>query len=288
MFAAEEWSYHLLTLAPPTVLDVTSPTSPTAATFAHARSRGYTSWTPPPISRATFLKEAISRIYQEKIAATHTASAPSSPHSKLTTPALEIARVPTNSDEGTVSESIAARWRCNRHAAEIRAKRNDPNFSTLPPSEDRPMSEYPNVVARLDSQSAPPVPTVPTHRATPSETDTAKHMVSALVVPAGPQVRDPVDVAVDKLVAMGFEASKAKKALADTDTGNNVDFEGALEHLVRERKRDVNGMMHAGYRGKVEERGLRSGPPLMSDDIVSPVHGDAAIGLGLSGLSKFG
>lgn len=59
----------------------------------------------------------------------------------------------------------------------------------------------------------------------------------------GPQVRDPVDVAVDNLVAMGFDEKKAKKALADTDSGNSVDFERAMEVLVRERKREVAGLM---------------------------------------------
>ena len=241
---------------------------------------------PPPISRATFLKEAVSRVYQEKIAEARPGSVPSSPKAVITAPAIESSTTPENPDEGQVNDVVAARWRVARHAAEIRAKRNDPNFKATPLSEDRPMSEYPNVLARLDSNATAPRP-LPTHRATPSETDTAKHVISALVVPAGPQVQDPVDVAVDRLVAMGFEASKAKKALAETDTGNNVDFEGALEVLVRERKRDVNGMMHAGYRGKAEERGLGVGPSLRRDDLVSPVAGEIGVGLGLSGLDRF-
>ncbi|KAL9131426.1 MAG: hypothetical protein Q9217_000640 [Psora testacea] len=238
----EEWTHYLLTLAPPAVLDVTSPTTPTAATFAHARSRGYMNWTPRPVSRATFLKEAVSRVYQERIALVHPTSAPSSPHTATTGPAS-----PVQSLQGSPNEVIAARWRCARHAAEIRAKRSEPGFKKLPPSEDRPMSNYPDVLEKLDKAApgdAPPVPVLPAstptaarHRPTASGCDTLKHMVSALVVPKGPQVRDPVDVAVERLVDMGFEPAKAKKALADTDTGNSVDFDGALELLVRERKR---------------------------------------------------
>ena len=95
------------------------------------------------------------------------------------------------------------------------------------------------------------------HCATPSECDTAKRMISALVVPAGPQVRASVDLAVEKLVIMGFEAGKAKKVLADTDTGNSINFDDALKYLVRDVKRDVNEWMHVGYRSKAEERGLR-------------------------------
>lgn len=56
-------------------------------------------------------------------------------------------------------------------------------------------------------------------------------------IPSGPQVRDPVDVAVEKLVSMGFDEAKAKKALADTDTGNSINFESALAVLKKERKR---------------------------------------------------
>ena len=164
------------------------------------------------------------------------------------------------------------------------------------------MSEWTSVLAALDSDAAPPVPPLNKthHRATPSECDTAKHMISALVVPAGPQVKDPVDLAVEKLVGMGFDAGKAKKALADTDSGNSINFDDALEYLVRERKRDVNGWMHVGYRGKAEERGLRvqqqqadqlEHERLMQqgmDGLTSPIYG-AHIGLGIGGMDhRFG
>ena len=274
--STEEWTYHLLTLAPPTVLDVTSPTSPTAATFAHARSRGYTNWVPPTVSRATFLKEAVSRVYQERIAERH-------PASPIPSPKEEITQTSSPTPQQTIDDVVAARWRCARHAAEIRAKRNDPNFKALPPSEDRPMSEFPAVIEKLDMANAPPVPALPSaHSRTPSDLDTSKNFVSALVVPAGPQVRDPVDVAVDRLVTMGFEKKKAAKALAETDTGNSVDFAKALEWLVRERKRDVNGLMHSGYRGPVT-------PTEESDEIASANAESAireAVGLGCSGPGR--
>ena len=269
--STEEWTYHLLTLAPPTVLDVTSPTSPTAATFAHARSRGYTSWTPPTVSRATFLKEAVSRVYQERMAERH-------PNSPIPSPKEKVADASSPDPKQPFDDVVAARWRCARHAAEIRAKRSDPGFKALPPSADRPMSEFPAVIEKLDKSTAPPVPAIPSaHTRTPSDLDTSKNFISALVVPAGPQVRDPVDVAVDRLVAMGFEKKKAAKALAETDTGNSVDFPKALEWLVRERKRDVSGLMHAGYRGPVTPTG--------EDDEIANADKERAIreavGLGL-------
>lgn len=272
---SEEWTYHLLTFAPPTVLDVTSPTTPTAATFAHARSRAYTTWTPPSISRATFLKEAVSRVYQEKIALRHPPSPTSTSSSTASPTAVTAPSSPLQPQ--SANDTLASRWRCARHAAEIRAKRNDPSFNLLPPSEDRPMSEFPAVLEKLDSPlSAPPVPQLPSphheHSRSPSDIDTSKNFISALVVPAGPQVRDPVDVAVDRLVAMGFDEGKAAKALAETDTGNSIDFAAAMEWLVRERKRDVGRLMHEGYRGPVKRE-------------VTPVSPDAVlrepVGLGL-------
>ena len=266
----EEWTYHLLTLAPPTILDVTSPTAPTAATFAHARSRGYTVWTPPPVSRATFLKEAVSRVYQEKMSLRHSPTPTASPKAKITDPT-------SPSIVTEINDSVAARWRCARHAAEIRAKRTNPSFKALPASEERPMSNYPSVLAKLDSPKAPPVPAVPSHRHTPSVVDTSKNFVSALVVPAGPQVRDPVDLAVDRLVAMGFDAKKAAKALAETDTGNSIDFAAAMEWLVRERKTDVGGLMHATYRGPIS--GSNGNDGLVGAQLQGPIPEPVGLGL---------
>lgn len=90
----------------------------------------------------------------------------------------------------------------------------------------------------------------------------------------GPQVRDPVDIAVDRLVAMGFEEKKAKKALAETDTGESIDFEKAVEILVRERKRDVSSMMNWSYRGAAQ-----TDPPV--EDSQTP------IGLGIGGVPRY-
>ncbi|KAL8998985.1 MAG: hypothetical protein Q9169_002091 [Polycauliona sp. 2 TL-2023] len=250
--AIEEWTYFLLTLAPPTVLDITSPHSPTATTFAHARSRGYTNWSRPSLgaSRSTFLKEAISRVYEEKMFQRY--------------PTVRVSASPMTSTPTSPSDAQLSRQRRAAHAAEIRAKRSEPGFDALPASEERPMSNYPDVVEKLENNTnvpeVPPMPTDLVHLVVPSA-PTLKpsqqtiaplnHHTVRLPVPSGPQVRDPVDVAVDRLVAMGFDEKKAKKALADTDSGNSVDFEKAVEALVRERKRDVGGLMHWGYRGRL-------------------------------------
>jgi len=162
------------------------------------------------------------------------------------------------------------------HAVTIRAKRLDPSFAALPVSEERPMSNWTDIVTKLDGD-VPQMPNgLPTPAPTPTPPKVYLHIPASPYrkptqpspnlqtpaislpssIPTGPQVRDPVDVAVDRLVAMGFEERRAKKALADTDSGNSVDFDRAVEVLVRERKRDVGNLMHGSYRGrKVEGEG---------------------------------
>lgn len=162
------------------------------------------------------------------------------------------------------------------HAVTIRAKRLDPSFAALPVSEERPMSNWTDIVTRLDGDVPLMANGLPTPAATPTPpkvhltipsspyrkpTAPSPNLQTPAIslpssIPTGPQVRDPVDVAVDRLVAMGFDERKAKKALADTDSGNSVDFDKAVEVLVRERRRDVGNLMHGSYRGrKVEGEG---------------------------------
>ena len=50
-------------------------------------------------------------------------------------------------------------------------------------------------------------------------------------------MRDPVDLAVEKLVEMGFEVDRAKKALAQTDNGNGINLESALQKLTKEKEK---------------------------------------------------
>ena len=114
------------------------------------------------------------------------------------------------SHAGLASQS---RQRCLSHAAEIRARRLSPEYTDLPVSEERPLSKYPEVVRRLEAS-----PTLSTSPA-----------------PQAPQVKDPVDMALERLVSMGFDEATAKKALAETDSGNAIDFDAAASKLMRER-----------------------------------------------------
>lgn len=225
-------------------------------------------------------------------------------------PTINIASAPDRSSpvvSPLLEEILAARQRIAAHGAVIRAKRNDPAFKALLPSEERPMSNFPDVISRLENSPTrtenTPLTATPSTLApsayrhpsaspwtTPSSTPVAgptslvrsssleKEIVSSVHVPFGPQVRDPVDVAVDRLVAMGFDEKKSKKALADTDSGNCIDFEKAVEVLVSERKRDVSNLMNWNYRGAIQ-----------TDNISreEPQSANPAFGLGIGGVPRY-
>lgn len=247
-------------------------------------------------SRSTFLKEAVSRVYQEKMLQRH--------------PTINIARTLDCSSpivSPLLEEILATRQRIAAHGAVIRAKRNDPAFRAQLPSDERPMSNFPDVISRLEnpplvaensSSAATPSTLAPStylHPSASSLTTTSftsvaapvvpvrssslqKQFVSNVHVPLGPQVRDPVDVAVDRLVAMGFDEKKSKKALADTDSGNTIDFEKAVDTLVSERKRDVSNLMNWNYRGAIQ-------PDTLSRE--DQQSSNSAFGLGIGGVPRY-
>ncbi|MCJ1353327.1 MAG: hypothetical protein MMC33_003312 [Icmadophila ericetorum] len=345
----EEWTSYLLTLSPGTVLQVKSPTTPTQSTFNHARSHGYTKWTPPidGTSRSTFLKEAVSRVYEEKIIAMQDNQSPTSTHSSdtsLSQASKTGATSTTIAVTSPASPNAASKQRTALLAAEMKAKKQDPSYSLIPTCEERPMSKYPQVLARLDSPSRPPPlltnsssasaattytfssqplrPSTPLsqqfHSKLPKNLNlankflrlqtkvqdktywkaskTANHATSTtspisppqsalssterlpfsaasnerlpfstistsslpfsntttysipgsipvniphpiglqqIQVPTGPQVVDPIDISLNNLLVMGYPEWEAKKALAESDSGNSVDFDAAVQILER-------------------------------------------------------
>lgn len=210
------------------------------------------------------------------------------------------------------SEATTAAVR-QRMIAEIQAKRKDPGFKMLLPSEERPMSNFPEVLRKLEnssvvtddssstatisslapssqvvtSGSGPTTPSAslhPMHSRSPSFSIHDETSVSVPDTSLGPQIRDPqirdpVDIALERLIEMGFDEKTAVKALADTDTGNNVDFDRALETLVRQRKRDVSKMPNWNYGGAAMSEASR-GP----ERRVSP---KPAVGLGIRGVERY-
>ena len=212
----------------------------------------------------------MSRVYEEKIAQGRPSLSSTSSFSNLprTTSPQPISSNSVNSPD----PSLASRQRCAKHAEEIRKKKQDPNYKKIPVSEERPISNYQDVLSKLEvasssTENVPPIPKLPSiaskflrgrrkdskdsknsqKNASSSSTSVASHatLLSSEKlplnpeprVPSGPQVIDPVDVAVERLTAMGFDEARAKKALAETDNRNNANFEKAVELLLKQREK---------------------------------------------------
>tara|TARA_R110002003_G_scaffold431_5_gene19659 strand:+ start:34081 stop:36417 length:2337 start_codon:yes stop_codon:yes gene_type:complete len=131
--AKDEWCYYLLTFGLSTVLELATPlhTHP----FKLAAHHGWTTWTPPVFggSRRNFLKEAASRVYEDKIARTY-----------ATTSTRDIQRQ-------------LSKQRIQKHITELRhRKTNGPRMPMIRMSQERPMSEWSTVITNLTR--APPIP----------------------------------------------------------------------------------------------------------------------------------
>ncbi|KAI9835100.1 MAG: hypothetical protein M1838_005377 [Thelocarpon superellum] len=221
----EEWVSYLLTLGPAVVLELATPSEqPGASGFTLAAENGWTKWEAPKDkrSRATFLKDAVTRVYEEKMSALRI---PERSHSRtLSASAPGSARhVP-----GKFNQKSADRQRRLAYAADVRALRQSPEISQVPMAEERPMSTWSDIFRKLD-----PTPTPASVPAIPVLPSSIRTSMPGLIPAPLAQVDDPVDKAVEKLVGMGFPADLAKKALAETDTGENLNVQAATELCTR-------------------------------------------------------
>ncbi|GME49158.1 f-box domain protein [Neofusicoccum parvum] len=126
----QEWVYYLTTLGLSTILELaTASTSTDPSAFIRALESGWMNWSPPQLdgSRRTFLKEAVARVYEEKIA-TMAASTPQDDRAAM---------------KQVMRQRIAA------HKAEIRTRRRTGDCLLVRMSMERPMSEWEGVFDRL-------------------------------------------------------------------------------------------------------------------------------------------
>jgi hypothetical protein len=99
-----------------------------ATPFKVAAQQGWTNWSPPAFggSRRNFLKEAASRVYEDKIA-----------HTYATTSTHDIQR-------------HMSKQRIQKHITELRhRKTNGPSMPMIRMSQERPMSEWSTVIGNL-------------------------------------------------------------------------------------------------------------------------------------------
>jgi hypothetical protein len=131
----DEWCYHLLTFGLPTALKLTGPyhlSDPTA--FTLAAENGWVNWKPPIFggTRRHFLKEAASRVYEDKIANTY-------------------AKISTRDVQRQQSK-----LRIQKHIHELQHRKNngEPRLMVRQ-SQERPMSDWDTVIRNLTRPRVP-------------------------------------------------------------------------------------------------------------------------------------
>ncbi|KAJ5570175.1 uncharacterized protein N7459_009605 [Penicillium hispanicum] len=258
----EEWTAYVLTLGLSAVLTLSSlcPAEATTSTFSKAKLAGLTKWelTETETSRSSFLKEAVSRVYedQERSLSPDTDS-----------PDSQLQRTQSRDSDRERRQSFALELRARR----LRGSGDNGELG-VPVIEERPMSEYSTVTHDLDgttARDAPPVPPVPplvldrsststtstgTTPRTPNPTHSRSHtpdssiplarshpsQASLAPPPLQPQIQDPVDRAISRMVnELGFKEDDVKWALKITDTGEGIDAEAAEQLLKQQRKKNA-------------------------------------------------
>ncbi|CAO2651081.1 Nn.00g093780.m01.CDS01 [Neocucurbitaria sp. VM-36] len=125
----DEWRYHLLTHGLATILDLAGPSrEPDCSAFQLAQEKGWVNWKPPVFggTRRNFLKEAASRVYEDKIAHTYAA-----------TSTRDVQRQ-------------QSKIRIQKHISELRHRKNSgERIPMIRMSQERPMSDWDTVIGNL-------------------------------------------------------------------------------------------------------------------------------------------
>ncbi|KAF2190503.1 hypothetical protein K469DRAFT_559444 [Zopfia rhizophila CBS 207.26] len=139
----DEWYYYLLTLGLSTIFDLAGlcrQRDPSA--FKLASQNGWMNWTPPMLggTRRNFLKEAASRVYEDKIALTYASSS-----------TKEVQR-------------HLSKQRIQRHITELRKRKNSgERLPEIRMSQERPISEWEGVITKLTSPRPSPGSNIVSH-----------------------------------------------------------------------------------------------------------------------------
>lgn len=215
----EEWTAYLMTLGPRIVLAMAE-VSP-AAGFALAKDNGWTRWAPPIYngSRTSFLKEPVAKSYEEQII---------------------LAKQRLQDPDEQVRKD-ASRRRVATLAAEIRLRRQSSAFKRSPlidMSTERAMStssrrdsiistrlSYPRATSRRASVLSPRA----CHSIREDDVENPGRRSDGLP-------KDTGEVAIQQLVAMGFERDMVIDALRITDRGDGLRPDRAVELLLSQQE----------------------------------------------------
>lgn len=264
----EDWTHYLLTQGLSVVVEMAEfATNSSAAGFARARENAWTIWSPAQYndSRTTFLKEPVSSLYEERVAAA--------------TASLGDSQVEREKQE-------TSRKRVATMAAEIRLRRQSSAYHRLPYT-DQNMERAMSMVSRRNSTASVPSssprslvsalpsvdsswsrqrssaaltsPTQSTGRAPNFSTPRPMSpgsisggwsprkispIIEGRVVTfnrmslqhfGGGVAEDTSGMAVQKIVDMGFTEAQASSALRMTDMGDGLRVDRAVDMLLRQR-----------------------------------------------------
>lgn len=174
----EEWTYYILTLGPSVILRLASvsPAGPTNETFEFAKKAGWTTWTPPSFgtSRRRFLKDAVSRVYERKLAAEAGQFSPSRSSTKGHKKNRSLSE--SRKRQRALAQELKAQQK-KGHRRQSKSQDFVPTLARGPKTyaEERPMSHFPEVIEKLSSgkkvkrqsifptlpDSPPPPPSIP-------------------------------------------------------------------------------------------------------------------------------
>ncbi|KAF2499789.1 hypothetical protein BU16DRAFT_283454 [Lophium mytilinum] len=233
-FMLEEWYHYLLTLGLSAILDLATPSKlPDASLFVLASENGWVNWKAPQHggSRKTFLKEAVSRVYEDKIAASFSSQGQKEMIRQL------------------------SKQRIQKHILEIRKRKMTGESREVRMSQERPMSNWESVftrfagpqppASRATSMSSPlsvrsPLAAVPeTSSLTSLVPPPLENHPAFLQHPLQQQINqsssaeNTAEKAIYRIVEMGFTADQARHALRMTDMGDGLRVDRAVELLLR-------------------------------------------------------
>lgn len=172
----DEWYYYLLTLGLSPILDLAGPLRASdSSAFVLAKQHGWINWNPPVFggTRRNFLKEATSRVYEDKIATVY-----------------------AESSSREVQRQIS-KQRIQRHITELRKRKNSgERLEEVRQSQERPMSEWEGVLNNL-TRPRPPLPSnanlvshIPTLRSAAPASTLAQQLTS--IVSEMPANEEPI------------------------------------------------------------------------------------------------
>lgn len=237
--ALEEWTSYLLTLGPHVVLAMAQHMEmDDEKGFVMAKKYGWTSWTPPMYSssRTNFLKEPVAKSYEAQVSAAK----------------MRL------QDPRELEMKERSRQRVATLAAEIRLRRQSSEYKRLPligMDGERAMSvmsrrdsAYSNRSGRSNasratsssrySSAAPSTPSSLWEAPNPKKFSTIieeRWESNPNLQNFGGGAEDSSDMAVKRIVSMGFTPAQAKEALRLTDMGDGLRLDRAVEVLLRQQ-----------------------------------------------------